>query len=267
MASLMFANEYYFLLSNNKRHMNRMYSMKTSLILLLIFFLNICQTALAQVDSVSTDTPKAAVVSADVSKPIITSADISKPAGLSAAALTPAEQSSFAQLMERKKRSRTNELFNKFNYRSIKYIKWPQEKLKEPFYQNESKDPEKEKIMYDKYCRLFAAQYAGEAEKSLTVAKGGLSLNSICDIVQNALKDVSDGLAFDAASEWMLYEFDRDLFKYYHSPLYKLNKIYNKSFFGVIGVPYYYSDFVLQVLILLSLGLNFFLLYKVLEKR
>lgn len=268
-ASLMFANEFYFLLSNNKRHMNKMYSIKNSLLLFIIIFINTCQIALAQTVSVSSDMSKA-IVSADVSKSADASADVSavasKPGNtpITIPLTTVALKLDPTKEYERKIRNRSNEIFNRVDYRAIKYIKWPQDKLKKNPFENPAETMEEKKSIADEYCRMFASQYAGEAEKSLGLPKGTLILNHVCDVMQIALRNVNDVEDIALAGAWILKEFDRELFRQYHFGNYKS---YKKTFFGIVGIPFNYSDLVMQILILLSLGLNFFALYKVLRER
>lgn len=164
---------------------------------------------------------------------------------------------------------RARALLRNFNLRDMRHIRWPSE-LEENY--NEKPGSFKsldEKIMaVDKYCRRYAAHYSNEIEKSFSIRKGVLDFEAICESYQTSLKDLKDikGIEAEVFNQFrpvLVSTFDYMFYSYYNSVIYKTNRVYDKSIFGRLGIPFQNSHIIFQVSILLLFTLNFFLLYKV----
>lgn len=247
--------------------MNKIFFAKISLMLLLIFLLNKSQIVMAQTTVASADISQTTAASADVSQATGASIDVTRAPDVPAAVPINGPDSSIDKT--RKIRNRFGELAYKSNFRDLKHIKWPLDHLKNDPSPDKIKNLEEIKTIHDKNCRSFAVQYSNEAEKLNEIVKDDLDLESTCDDLLIRLKNVADvqDLALQGVGAWVVREFDRELFRHYYSAIYKQNKIYKKSIFGFIRIPLKYSDITMQILIILSLGLNFFLFYKVLRER
>ena len=64
----------------------------------------------------------------------------------------------------------------------------------------------------------------------------------------------------------MVAKADNYLLQYYFNGTAATVKIYNNSIFGLIGIPMRFNLIIIQALLLLSIGLNFLLIYKVFKQ-
>ena len=228
---------------------------KLNAVILLVSFLGSFQMGLAQTTQV--ETPITAANSSDITKAADTKINHVT------YGLPPKLTSAEIEALDKKNRAKG--IIERIRYRDIKSIKWPADSLENS---NDGKEKfnniTEKKNALDKKCRLFAAQYSNEAKKNLGIRKGILNLDSICDISVSSLKNIKDidDEAFNEFGAAIVERFDRILYVYYNSNAFKMNKFYDKSFFGLVGIPAHFGSIFIQSLAFLSLILNFFLLYK-----
>ncbi len=179
-----------------------------------------------------------------------------------------------SELNELQKEIRARGIFSNFNYRDIKYINWPSDH--EEF--REGEIPVKDKftdvadrsVALGRYCRIYALQYSNELQKSSGIKTGSIAFESICDLVQTSLKNVKDvnDEVFRFFPQVIAYKFDQALFNYYNQKQGAKNtKFPSYSLFDITGISYMYYDLIYQILISISLCLNFFLLWKCFRHR
>lgn len=185
----------------------------------------------------------------------------------------------------------------KINYRKITAIKWPsaflgvsdlREKYKEVW---DSRDVEMFKKIFNEYCLSYAALYGAQVEKEWSLEAGLLSLDRVCEElkVQADTATAADSYLFAYPNALIMKKFDQAVYEFYSSPAFKINAQMGKlatqaqaavaaepvvtaepnedSLFSMLGIPGAFIPLVTDLLLLLSLMLNFFLLYKVFKKQ
>lgn len=179
-----------------------------------------------------------------------------------------------ADLRQSELAQRGLQFLSRTNLREIDRIKWPDNpdlegpsKVKYQDIDEVISLPEKKKITLQN-CKKLSAQYESEVLANYGIRKGTIpEFESICERLAIALKRVKrpDHSSFIVVGQFVLNRLDTALFAYLESSEYERAKVYQKSVFGMLGLPAKYATTALQILVLLSLGLNGFLLYKVLS--
>lgn len=178
------------------------------------------------------------------------------------------------------------------DYRRIDTIKWPSRQLAVAEIREkykgvwEERDVIQFRIIFNDYCLQAAQLYQREIEREWRLTPGLLSLDRACDSLRAlaSTATAADSYLFEYPNPLVLRTFDQLTYRFYASPAYKINEQLNSvdkkaaepavvaapeedaSLFGMLGVPAGFVPFVVELLLLLALMLNFFLLYKVFKK-
>lgn len=164
---------------------------------------------------------------------------------------------------------------NRANMRELDRVKWPanpdtQKPSKVNYVDLDSAKTLAEKVkITNQNCTKFGAQYESEVQALYGIKKGSIGeFSNICELLAVTLKRVKspEDRVFSVIGQFLLNKFDSALFRYLESPDYERSKINNKTFFGLVGIPFKYNLAVLQLLTLISLLLNGFLFYKISTK-
>lgn len=163
---------------------------------------------------------------------------------------------------------------NRDNLREIDRIKWPDNpelegpsKVKFQNLDNVKTASEKIKVSLQN-CKKQTAQYESEVQASYDIKKGTIpDFDVICELLAVSIKGITvpNHPVFNVVGQFVMNKLDSALFRYLQSPDYERTKNYQKSILGRFGLPIKYMGAVLQVLVLLLLALNGFLVFKVLS--
>lgn len=154
------------------------------------------------------------------------------------------------------------QLNNKLNLRNLKNIKWP--KIEDEGNYPKGGSLEEKKNFLDKTCRNMATRYQADIYKNYGIRKGELNIEYNCDVLTELIKDSKelDNDALEIIVSQTLKKIDMAFFNYYNSQAYLNSRAFHKSPLGMVGLPIEYHAFLIQILVLLSLGLNVFLFIK-----
>lgn len=119
-------------------------------------------------------------------------------------------------------------------------------------------------------CKVYAAQYESEVLANYGIKKGTIpDFDMTCEFLGVSLKEIKDVNhdVFGLIGDFLHNRFDNGLYRYLKSADYERTKIYQRTIFGMLGLPVKYSASALQYLVLLSLALNGFIIFKFLDNR
>ena len=204
-------------------------------------------------------------------KPVTTNTAISAKQNSTSKSEVAAEAEPLATTLSQQD-ERALAFLNRADYREIDRIKWPDNpdlagpsKVKYQDLENIKSVSEKIKITLQN-CNKLVAQYEIEIQASYGIKKGAITVNEvICERLGVSLRKIKllNHPVFNVAGTFVMNNLDTAFFRYINSPEYERTKVYQKSIMGLLGLPIKYAVAVLQVLVLLSLGLNGFLIFKV----
>lgn len=197
------------------------------------------------------------------------------PAVLAKPAVVEIEEESESDIVGRKvslqdKKALT--FLGRTNLREVDRIKWPENPDLEGPTSVKYQDIDGIKSLSEKVkvtlqnCKKQSAQYEKEVQASYGIKKGTIfEFEFVCERLGIALKRIKNPNhpGFNVTGIFVMNRLDTALFRYLETADYERTKVYQKSLFGMLGLPVKYMGPVLQILSLLSLVLNGFLLYKV----
>lgn len=163
---------------------------------------------------------------------------------------------------------------NQVNFRELDRIKWPDDPNLEGPSKVKYQDLEDIKTASEKIsislqnCKKLVAQYENEIQASYGIKKGTIpEFEVICELIGVSLKRIKlpNHPVFNVIGPFVLNKLDAAFFRYIESPEHERAKIYQKSIMGMLRLPVKYASSVFQVLIVISLALNGFLIFKVLS--
>lgn len=182
------------------------------------------------------------------------------------------------------------------DYRQIQGIRWPspflaasatREKYKDVW---AARDVSQFKEIFNDYCLSYARLYQAELESQWQVPAGMMQFGRVCESLKLVVDKATaqDNYLYEYPNPLVVRKMDQAAYQIYTSPLMALNeKLSNatkmapeqpvvaavshveedsSSLFASLGLPEGLVSLVTELLLLLSLGLNFFLLYKALKK-